>query len=57
MKDRAQCYSSMYCDQYGHLRTYQIYNAGKTLYMDRSRVVELLLQFEKKPNKLCQIMW
>ena len=48
----------MYCDKYGHLRTWHIYNAGKTLYMDRSRVVEFLLQFLKKqqimPNNSTQ---
>ena len=36
---------------YGHIRTWHIYNAGKTLY----RVVELLLQLKNKiimPNNV-----
>ena len=30
------CLASLHCDEYGHLRTWNIYNAGKTLYMDRN---------------------
>ena len=40
MKGRSEFYASLHCDQYGHLRTWNIYNAGTTLYRDLSRLVE-----------------
>ena len=43
IKGRSQCYASLHCDEYGHLRTWHVYNAGKTLYEDQSCVGEFLL--------------
>ena len=48
IKGRFQGYASLNCDEYGQLRTWNIYNAGKTLYRDRSHVVEFLLHLENK---------
>ena len=50
LKGRSRCYTSLHCDEYGHLIKWNIYNAGETLYMyrDQSRVVEFLLHFENK---------
>ena len=55
IKDRSQCYASLHCDEYEHLRMWHIYNASKMLYRDRSHVVGFLLHLET--NKSCQIMW
>ena len=43
IKCRSQCYASLHCDEYTHLRTWHVYNAGKTLYEDQSCVIECLL--------------
>ena len=40
IKGSSQCYASLHCDEYGHLRTGYIYNAGKTLYREWNRVME-----------------
>ena len=51
IKGRSRCYASLHCKEYGHIRTWHIYNTGKTcMYRDRNRVVELLLKFENKPR-------
>ena len=44
----SQWYASLHCDEYGLLRTWYIYNVGKTLYRDLSHVVEFLLQLRNK---------
>ena len=36
IKHRAQCYASLHCYEYGHLTTWNIRDADKTLYRDRS---------------------
>ena len=38
----------MHCKQYGHIRTWHIYNTGKTLYI----VEELLLQSENNQQTM-----
>ena len=48
---KSQCCCSLHCNEYRHLRTWHIYNAGKTLYKDRSRVVELF-QMENKQQSM-----
>ena len=40
--------SCVYYDEYGYLRTWNICDAGKTLYRGRDFVVEFLLHFENK---------
>ena len=42
--------------KHGYLRMWDIHNAGKTLYRDRSRIVEFSLHLENKLQP-CQIMW
>ena len=44
IKGRSQRHTSLYSDEYGHLRKWHIYNDGKTLHRDRNRVEEFLLQ-------------
>ena len=44
----SQCYPSLHCDKYGHLRKCHIYTAGKTLYKDNNSEIEFLLQLENK---------
>ena len=56
IKGRSQCYALLYCDGYGHLRTWHIYNARKTLHKYRRRVVEFSLYLENKLQS-CQIIW
>ena len=29
----SECYASLHCEEYGHIRTCHIYNEGKTLYI------------------------
>ena len=48
IKGRSQCYASLHCEEYGHMRTWNIHKGGKTLYRDRSHIVVLLLQLENK---------
>ena len=48
IKGRSPCYASLHCEEYGHTRTWNIQNAGKTLYINVKRIVELLLQLENK---------
>ena len=43
-KGRSPCYASLHCEDYGHMRTWNIHNAGKTLHIG----IELLLQLENK---------
>ena len=30
---RSRCYALLHCKEYGHMRTWNIHNAGKTLYI------------------------
>ena len=55
IKGRSKCYAT-HCGEYGRLRTWNIYNAGKTLYKDRNRVKDFFFYIWKTNNKPCQIM-
>ena len=54
---RFQCYTSVYCDEYGYLRTWYIYNTVQSLYMDQSRVVDILLQLENGQQIFIPLIW
>ena len=43
---------SLHYDEFGHLRTWHINNAGKTLYRDRNHVVKVILQLENKQQSM-----
>ena len=32
IKGRSRCYASLHCEEYGHMRTWDIYNTGKMLH-------------------------
>ena len=51
IKGRSHCYATLHCDVNGLPRTWHIYNSGKTLYRDRSRVKESLLPLKKQTAK------
>ena len=48
IKGRSPYYASLHCEEYGHMRTWNIHNAGKTLYIGIEDIVELSLQLENK---------
>ena len=54
---RFQCYTSLHCDEYGYLRTWYIYNTVQSLYMDQSRVVDILLQLENGQQIFIPLIW
>ena len=33
IKGRSPCYASLHCEEYRHMRTWNIHNTGKTLYI------------------------
>ena len=33
VKARPYCYASLHCEEYGHMRTWQIFITGKTIYI------------------------
>ena len=45
IKGRSLCYASLHCEEYGHMRTWNIHNAGKTLYIG---IEEFSLHLENK---------
>ena len=48
IKVKSQCYASLHCNEYGHLKTWSIHNAGIRLYRDRICAVDFLLHLENK---------
>ena len=48
IKGKFPCYASLHWKEYGHMRMWNIHNAGDTLYRKHCHIVELLLQLENK---------
>ena len=49
--------SSLHCEENGHMRTWNIHNAEKTLYIGIEAVYKSFVYNWKANNKSCKMIW